>query len=87
MVVEFMLLFWTKQSYWLIKNLEFVKSIGELLKLVQTTYQYHYHILDNYYMYKIHCAVHSAALWQILVHWGLDKPLLKIHGVLIKQKM
>ena len=32
-------------------------------------------------------AVHSDAFWQILVHWGLDKPLLKIHGVLIKQKM
>ena len=31
--------------------------------------------------------VHSDAFWQILVHWGLDKPLLKIHGVLIKQKM
>ena len=31
--------------------------------------------------------VHSAAFWQILVHWELDKPLLKIHGVLIKQKM
>ena len=53
MVVEFMLLFWTKQSYWLIKNSEFVKSFGELLKLVQTTY---HHILDtdNYYLYKIH---------------------------------
>ena len=32
-------------------------------------------------------ALHSAAFWQILVHWGLDKPLLKIHGVLINQKM
>ena len=31
--------------------------------------------------------LHSDAFWQILVHWGLDKPLLKIHGVLIKQKM
>ena len=55
MVIEFLLLFWTKQSesYGLIKDLEFVKSFGELLKLVQTTC---HHILDtdNYYVNKVH---------------------------------
>ena len=30
---------------------------------------------------------HSDAFWPFLVHWGLDKPPLKIHGVLIKYKM
>ena len=31
--------------------------------------------------------LHSDAFWPFLVHWGLDKPLLKIHGVLIKLRM
>ena len=28
--------------------------------------------------------LHSDAFWQFLVHWGLDKPLLKIQGGHIK---
>ena len=30
------------------------------------------------------CTVHSDAFWPFLVHWGLDKPLLKIQRGHIK---
>ena len=33
---------------------------------------------------RLSIAVHSDAFWPFLVHWGLDKPLLKIQGGHIK---
>ena len=36
------------------------------------------------FVMNFNSAVHSDAFWQFLVHWGLDKPLLKIQGGHIK---
>ena len=42
-----------------------------------------------YFTWKISntTLLHSDAFWPFLFHWGLEKPLLKIHGVLMKWKM
>ena len=47
-------------------------------------HQDHLYVKESQDNFSFGPTLHSDAFWQILVHWGLDKPLLKIHGVLIK---